>query len=187
MSLKIKLIKSGKLIAFITCMCLSVSHLQAQNENLNSKLSFGFQLNQYQQNFGFGLNVTSPYFYSKKMAIRLRGNLMWNEYVKDSKTTWSPYSNLSLGFVGVAGEISNFLRLYGEGGTIVLLPSTDFSKQKFIMGGYGLFGFEFFMNSQNNYFIEIGGVGTGAVADKIDNSPIYSNGLLINVGFRHHF
>ena len=55
------------------------------------------------------------------------------------------------------------------------------------MGGYGLFGFEFFMNSRNNYFIEIGGVGTGAVADKVANSPIYSNGLLINVGFRHQF
>ena len=40
------------------------------------------------------------------------------------------------------------------------------------------------MNKSINYFIELGGVGTGAKADKIAFKPIYSNGFLIDVGFR---
>jgi hypothetical protein len=79
------------------------------------------------------------------------------------------------------------MRLYGEGGVIVLFPSSEFSSESEVLGGYGLFGFEFFFSHQSNYFIEIGGIGTGAVADKASGKPIYSNGLLINVGLRHHF
>ncbi|MBC8485793.1 MAG: hypothetical protein H8D45_07100, partial [Bacteroidetes bacterium] len=80
-----------------------------------------------------------------------------------------------------------FIRLYGEGGIISLFPSDEFSSEEFVFGGYGLFGFEFYMNSRSNYFIEIGGVGTGATADNITNEPIYSNGLLISTGFRIQF
>ncbi|HEY5825345.1 MAG TPA: hypothetical protein VIT44_13315, partial [Cyclobacteriaceae bacterium] len=59
-----------------------------------------------------------------------------------------------------------------------------FSSEQFVFGGYGLFGFEFFMHSSSNYFIELGGIGTGARADKIASQPIYSNGFLISTGFR---
>jgi formate-dependent phosphoribosylglycinamide formyltransferase (GAR transformylase) len=74
--------------------------------------------------------------------------------------------------------------LYGEGGIILLFPSAIFSTNSSEFGGYGLFGFEFFMHSKMNYFLEIGGVGSGAVADKVIAKPIYSNVLLINLGFR---
>lgn len=74
--------------------------------------------------------------------------------------------------------------MYGEGGILGLFPSSDFSSKKFVFGGYGLFGFEFFMNQMNKYFIELGSCGTGAKADKIATKPIYSNGFLISTGFR---
>ena len=35
-----------------------------------------------------------------------------------------------------------------------------------------------------NYFIEMGGVGTGAIAEKSIGKPIYSNGFLLSVGLR---
>ena len=41
------------------------------------------------------------------------------------------------------------------------------------------------MSPNTNYYLEVGGVGKGAVADKAFGEPIYSNGLLINVGFRY--
>ena len=109
---------------------------------------------------------------------------MFNENVQNGTTTWTPYSNVTLGVIGVAGYVANFIRLYGEGGVIALFPSEDFSSENVILGGYGLFGFEFYMTSMSNYFIEIGAVGPGATADKIVNEPIYSNGLLISTGFR---
>jgi hypothetical protein len=156
-------------------------------ESISSKMGIGFNLSEYQNNFGLGLHITSPYFVYNRIAIRLKGNLMYNEYVKDQKTKWEPYSNLSLGIVGVGGEIKNNMRIYGEGGPVFLFPSNDFSSEEFVFGGYGLFGFEFYMSPSFNYHIEIGGVGTGATADKIKNKPFYSNGLLINTGFRIQF
>ena len=165
------------LVAFITTV-------NAQENPINKGWGFGFQLNQYQRDFGMGLTATSPFFVHDAIALRARGNFMFYEHPENGTTKWTAYSNVSLGVVGVAGYIGNFMRLYGEGGVIALFPSDDFSSESFQIGGYGLFGFEFFMTHMTNYFVEIGGVGTGAVADKVENEPIYSNGLLISTGFR---
>ena len=134
-----------------------------------------------------GLNVTSPYFLQQKMAVRVKGNLMFHEHVQDQETVWTPYSNASVGLAGTSGIMHGFLRLYGEGGIIGLFPNSDFSSEDFVFGGYGLFGFEFYMNRHSNYFIELGGIGTGANADKLPAKPIYSNGLLLNFGYRINF
>jgi hypothetical protein len=176
-----------KEILFSIIMILSALQIQAQ-ERLNKNLGIGGQVGQHQNDFGIGLNITSPYFANEKMAVRLKGNLMWNEHLNsNSEATWSPYSNLSLGFVQSVGEISNSIRVYGEGGAIWLFPSSKFSSKSIQFGGYGLFGFEFYFEKHLNYFIEAGGVGTGAKADKIEGKPIYSNGFLINVGIRAQF
>ena len=70
---------------------------------------------------------------------------------------------------------------------ICLLPSKELSNNDFVMGGYGLLGFEFFVSKGFNYYIEIGGAGTGARAEKLINKPIYSNGFLIGIGIRVFF
>jgi len=159
----------------------------AQEDKISHKFGAGFQLSQYQSDFGIGVNLTSPYFVHNSIAVRLRGNFMFYQHVKDGETTWSPYSNISLGVLGVGGMVGEFIRLYGEGGVILLIPSDEFSAESTVLGGYGVFGFEFYMSHGFNYFIELGGVGTGASADKIPTSPIYSNGFLISTGFRFHF
>lgn len=157
----------------------------AQDTPLNSGMGFGLQLNQYQRDFGAGLNVTSPYFANDRIALRLRGNVLFHEHPKNAETTWTAYSNASLGVIGVVGYVGN-IRLYSEGGVIGLFPSATFSSESSHFGGYGLFGFEFFFNNRGNYFIEIGGVGTGAKADKLPDKPLFSNGLVIGTGFRFH-
>lgn len=175
------------LLAPVTLVMLLASPAQAQ-DGLNKNFGIGGQVGQHQKDFGIGLNLTSPYFAHKKMAVRLRGNVLWNQHpTGDAETTWSPYSNLSLGFVQSVGEMGEFMRVYGEGGAIYLFPSDEFSSRSVEFGGYGLFGFEFFFDEHMNYFIEAGGVGTGARADEIPGKPIYSNGFLINVGVRIQF
>ena len=114
-----------------------INTMSAQETPINRGLGLGFQLSQYQRDFGVGLNFTSPYFAKEKIAVRLKGNLMFNENVQNSITKWTPYTNI-------------------------------------------------FKNKSCNYFIEIGGVGTGATEDKIVLQPIYSNGFLISSGFRMH-
>lgn len=172
------------LLLILVVMSIVTTSVHGQDKAINNGFGFGFQLNQYQRDFGIGLNITSPYFDIPEMAVRLRGNLMFNEYVQNQVTKWTPYFNASLGLIGGVGKIGDYIRLYGEGGMILLFPSELFSSDQVIFGGYGLFGFEFFMSNSPNYFIEIGGVGSGAIADKIANQPIYSNGLSVSVGFR---
>jgi hypothetical protein len=156
----------------------------AQENTLSNGFGFGFQLNQYQKDFGYGISVTSPLLAHGNLAIRLRTNAMYYEHLKNDETTWTSYANLTLGLVGIGGQVSENIRLYGEGGMIGLFPNSVVSSDTLALGGYGLFGFEFFMQKNFNYFIEIGGVGTGATADKLPGKPIYSNGLSISTGFR---
>lgn len=176
-------------IALVYVLVRISINASAQEENsFNSNIGLGFHLIQIQQDFGLGINLTSPHFAKNKIAFRMRGNLMWNQHLDDTNNdTWTPYSSLSLGVIGVGGEIDDFIRLYGEGGLLVLFPSSQFSSESSVFGGYGLLGFEFFMNDASNYFIEIGGTGTGATADEILGNPIYSNGLMISVGYRYTF
>jgi len=165
-------------------LLLSYSDIKAQDSKLSSTIGIGIQLSQYQQDFGTGVTLTSPYFANQKLAIRARGNLMFHEHLQNEETTWTPYINTTLGVVGKTGNIGDSIRLYGEGGVIGLFPSDEFSSESFEFGGYGLFGFEFYMNPDSNYFIEIGATGTGAKADRVDTQPLYSNGLIISTGFR---
>lgn len=159
--------------------------LVAQNANKpNRGFAFGFHLNEYQNDFGFGLNITSPLMFHDAFGIRLRSSLMFNQNPINGESTWMPYGNITLGFMGVGAQVSDHFRLYGEGGLVCILPNADFSSQSQVFGGYGLFGFEFYFARMGNYFIEIGGMGTGAKADKIPTSPIYSNGMSISTGFR---
>lgn len=160
---------------------------RVNGNDLNRGFGFGFQLNQYQKDFGLGLNVTSPLFLKGYVGVRLRANLMFNENVQDlSNSVWSAYSNISLGLIGISGMVGESIRLYGEGGIVGILPSDEFSSESFVLGGYGIFGFEFFMSHFNNYFIEIGAVGSGAREDENLTQPIYSNGLIICTGFRFY-
>ncbi|MEQ1585392.1 MAG: hypothetical protein ABL895_05900 [Cyclobacteriaceae bacterium] len=163
-----------------------ITNAEAQVNPIHKGLGCGLQVIQYQKDFGIGLNATGPYFANDRIAIRARVNMVFNEHLKNGTITWTPYSNASLGIIGVAGYVGDFIKLYGEGGMIWLFPSADFSSKEFMLGGYGLFGFEFYMNNSNCYFLEIGGVGTGATADLVSTKPIYSNGLIISAGFRLH-
>lgn len=178
------LIKSS-LSGLILLACISTA--SAQGVNIGNGTGIGLQINQYQRDFGAGISLTSPYIANDKLAFRLRGSIQFHEHVQNNETTWTPYFNTSLGLVAVSGTVADVIRLYSEGGVVGLFPSDEFSSENFVFGGYGLFGFEFFMSDRNNYFIEIGGVGTGAKADQLPAAPVYSNGLLISTGFRIHF
>lgn len=174
-----------KLVVLLTIsIFLTFNHSLHSQAKPSSKMSIGFNLGQYQRDFGLGVNITSPYFLKDNLAVRFRANFMFNEHEFNNEITWTPYTNFTLGLIGVGGTISDFARLYGEGGIILIIPSSDFSSSSSELGGYGLFGFEFFMNPHVNYYIELGGVGSGARADKVPLNPIYSNGFLIQTGFR---
>lgn len=167
---------------------LFISVCFGQDEAVGTKTAIGFQLTQVQNDFGLGFNISSPYFANERMTMRVRGNLVWHQHPDAiGESTWTSYSNFSFGIASISGVVAERIRLYGEGGAMVLFPAGDFSSESVNFGGYGLFGFEFFMYPHSNYFIELGGVGSGAKADRIPTAPIYSNGFIISVGYRYQF
>lgn len=160
------------------------SVLSAQEENDRNGFGVGFQLTEYQDDFGFGINVNSPYFLYDNITVRIRANYMYHQAVIEGKSDWLSYGNFSLGLASGGTRIGESIRLYGEGGVVVIVPPDKISSNSSELGGYGLFGFEFFFEKNGSYFLEVGGVGTGAQADKLPTEPIYSNGLTISAGFR---
>ncbi|MEA3317871.1 MAG: hypothetical protein U9R54_07930 [Bacteroidota bacterium] len=158
-------------------------------ENRSSYFSYGFSIKQYQNDFGLGLNVTTPYFWNNRMAVRLKTSYLWYEHIplNDTEYVWSGYQNIQFGLIGIGGMIGTSIRLYGEGGIVGIFPNSAFSDKDFVFGGYGLFGFEFYTYEKDirtpSYYIEIGSIGS-ASADKLQANPVYSNGLTISAGIR---
>jgi hypothetical protein len=174
------------LYILIISLWLAIELKAQDNQSLNHGFAIGFQLAQHQRDFGFGINATSPHFW-QCLAVRARGNLMWFEYVdEDAETTWTPYTDLSLGIVSIGREVGDFMRLYGEGGFTFILPNSEFSSSSLDFGGYGLFGFEFNFDSASKFFVELGG-RSGGTADRIPTNPLFSNGFMIQTGFRVQF
>lgn len=132
--------------------------------------------------FGLCGSVTTPWFFRKTAAIRAGGFVLWR-----NGADWIPYYGAKLGLVGGSFMANGDIRLYGEGGGVFLFPSARFDEDPFVFGGYGLFGFEFFIDrtaSGLSYFIELGSNGIGAKAEKETGSPIYMNGFSTSVGLR---
>lgn len=156
-------------------------------ESSVSGFGLGFQLNETGGDFGLGLNLHSPALIKESIQIRLRANAMYLEYANQEEITWEPYYTIMLGLSSVSTKISEAVALYGEGGVVLLLSSDTYSSSATEIGGYGIFGFEFYFADSFTYFLEAGGVGIGAVADKVENKPIYANGFLMSVGWRVKF
>jgi hypothetical protein len=175
-----------KIIALILITALysicSLAHGQEKNG-----AGIGFNINQFQNDFGLGLHMTSPYFICKSVAVKIGGNLQWLQHTNNSNNefTWTPYGNIQLGIRNRRiAIVQDKIFAYGEGGMVLLLPHPKFSAKKMEPGGYGLFGFDFSVTETMGYFIELGGIGTGARADKALHRPIFSNGFTTSAGFR---
>jgi hypothetical protein len=171
-----------KVTLILTAALLSISPFIYSQEKKH--FGIGININQFQNDFGLGVHVLSPYFANNSVAVKLGANLQWFQHIDNNETIWSPYSNIQLGFRSRHQIIQNKIFIYGEGGPVLLKPNATFSTQQTIFGGYGLFGFEFFAIDKLGYFIELGGMGTGAKADKIQSKPIFSNGFTAATGLR---
>lgn len=178
-----------KKFRLVIILALLNGALYAQPDKIEKKtknhIALGININNFGQDFGLGLNITSPRFFSGHAAIRVSENYQWlNHLDKNGNHTWTGYHMLRIGTVGINAALNNAIRLYGEGGVSVLLANNTISTESTVIGGYGLFGFEFLMEGNIAYFIELGGIGTGAVADKVSTMPIYANGFLASTGMR---
>lgn len=174
------------LAALMLSSAVAVNAQEQQEKNVRNCLGIGFNISQNQKDFGVGINVISPYFCRQILAVRAGANLQWLEYADPGSgtTVWKEYASIQVGIRGREFIIEDKISVYGEGGIVMVVPNKAFSARSLAVGGYGLFGFEFHASERFSYFIEAGGMGTGATADRLPSKPVYSNGFTANVGFR---
>jgi hypothetical protein len=174
------------LIIFFCVMC----HLTFGQKGNNFSLSC--EIGRLDNDFYIGGTLTSSYFLFDAVAVKAGGGLVFRPGVLDGHASeeWYLYALGKLGLIG-ANLINEYIRTYGEGGILLVFPNEEFSSEIFQFGGYGLWGFEFFMNgiteSWVSYYIELGGIGTGAIADKMAADPLYLNGFFMQVGLKIYF
>ena len=169
------------LIAMFLLGSLNTVHSQSSNWRV------AFQLSEMSGDFGQGVMIESPSIVKNIFTLKLRGNAYYLNHDLDGKNEWSPYFSGTLGISSQPARVSKSIELYGEGGVVMILPNSEFSASDQEFGGYGLFGFNFLFDPAFSYFIEAGGVGSGAIAELTDNERIYANGFFVQVGFKIHF
>ncbi len=115
--------------------------------------SAGFEIGEIGNDLIIGGRITSPFILNGSAAFRLSGDTAVNN------TDSFCYGYFRGGLIGTGGIAAGLIRLYGEGGISILWNAEDSSQ--LVIGGYGLFGFEFFtaVNSPVSYFIELGTLG----------------------------
>lgn len=147
--------------------------------------SIGFQIHQVQRDFGIGVHVTTPYFHNV-IALRAGVSRQWLDHIPAgaNAATWDPYLQVRFGVASRNTVIADALSIYSEGGLLYLRPNAKFSGETSELGGYGVLGVEFHASRFLGQFLEVGGVGTGANADRAEGNPIYSNGLIVSAGMR---
>ncbi|MBI9108124.1 MAG: hypothetical protein JEZ04_15350 [Spirochaetales bacterium] len=121
----------------------------------SDSFSAGFEIGELGPDLVMGVRITSPWLFDGYAAARISGDLAFNV-----STLWSPYGVFRAGLIGSSGMVNDTMRLYGEGGGMLLW--NEDSAGSLVLGGYGLFGFEFFtgVDSPVAYFIEAGTNGS---------------------------
>jgi hypothetical protein len=185
-------------LAFI--LFSSGSHAWAAEESTSTELSHlsgsannfavGFDIDSFSNNFGGGITLVSPHFLNDRLHVQASGGVAWVQGIKNgsSQTDWAPYGIFKVGIYG-----GNFIqdlpiRVYGGGGAVILAFNGSVDSTGVTVGGFGVAGVEFFVDKRRAeaLFIEVGGMGTGASADKLQGSPIYANGFTASFGYKFY-
>jgi hypothetical protein len=162
--------------------------IEVLNQRRSSRYAMDFNINSFSNNYGLGVGVSSPYILNNSLNFRLSGAYAWVQGVANTETTqtWAPYGLVRLGVYGSGFVYGTAIRAYGGGGPMLVIPSTTLSDQNTKVGGFGLVGLEFPLGGKSGaMFLELGGMGSGAKATKLSQSPIYANGFLASWGFRY--
>jgi hypothetical protein len=163
----------------------------ADTAGQNNGFSLGMNLHRFQDDFGMSLIVGTPTLFGDSTRFTVGGGIAWYPYreLSDGTEVWEWYGHTRAVVEG-GGRIEGLpLRLYGVGGLILLLTPDRLASRPVHPGGYGGFGFEFYMpragrDGPVSYLVELGGIGTGAQADNAIGTPIFANGFLVTVGMR---
>lgn len=164
---------------------LPMAHAAETSRDHANSLAVGTDLSSFANNFGVGIQVASPRLLDGKLWFQLAGDYTWVQGISGGTTGWFPYGNLRLGVYSgrfIADGLP--IRFYTGGGVVLLVNGGSLNSQSLNWGGFGLIGFEFFLDPRTAPFLELGSMGTGAIANQLQSAPIYANGFTVSWGFK---
>ena len=177
-------------------LALSANRAVAQTREepaTNVGTSIGINVQRLQDNFGVSGTWSSRAFFSEKARITASGGVAWYPYGTGASgdQEWVPFGQSRVVVESGHRVGRSPLRLYGFGGAVLIFRSERLSSDVLALAGTGGFGFEFFAPSSVviapvSYFIEIGGVGSGARATNLPGQPILLNGFVVQSGLRFY-
>jgi hypothetical protein len=159
-------------------------------QGLPTGRSIGININQTVNACGMGINFSLPL--SRDLFwVRGSADIMGLQAVPDALADRSGLYDYKMIRLGVLGRYSYMrsdnVQFYAEAGPLLILNNSFISSRKNSMGGYGLAGAEYRLNDGHFWiFLEGGGIGTGARANKLIGSPAYANGLFFGFGIRYY-
>jgi hypothetical protein len=160
-------------------------------DTAKENVSLGFDLMRLQDDFGVGGTLSSPTLLHW-LRLTMGGGIAWYPHgiAANGNEAWDMFGHGRLVVeVGPTFQKGIPVRPYGFGGASTLILPSSLSATQVRFGGVGGFGLELaFMYGERTgpvtYYMEIGGCGFGASADKLPTNPDVASGLLLNAGFR---
>lgn len=167
------------------CLALTLTATTSLHAQDNSPFRAGFHLRGLGGDFGLGLHLDLP-TPEKWPIVRLGGTWNWQEVPEGTSFTEVSFQTLRVGVASRSFAIQERIRAYGEGGFLAVLAGDRLSGKGFGPGGYGLFGFEFFVEPYGGsaLFVEIGGSSAGNRMDPRPGVQAFGSGLWVGAGFR---
>jgi hypothetical protein len=187
-----------KIVAVLAVALVVSSGAFSQSVSFPNAFGLGLSTGMRGGDFTFAADLTSPYLLIREnvyVGFRLSGDMLAKEGIPGGSTTnsieWPRYFTTGLGVI-LARVPNSYMRLYVEVGGAVVFPTTSVaSSTNPIVGIYGAFGGEFFLDDTKHgtLFWEVGDDGTfgSAGADKLQGAPLLGAGPSITAGIRYYF
>lgn len=152
-----------------------------------SKFAIGVNVNKSLYSYGAGISISSPML-ANSFQLRLGMNVMGvpGTPVSGIGPIIGGYELFRLGIAGKGINIGELSKLYWEGGPLLIVNSRAVTDRPYNIGGYGVMGFEYRMLEKTSVFAELGGIGTGAKAEKFIGQPMFSTGPFVGAGLRRY-
>lgn len=173
-----------KLFMLVAILLLFSTQTNAQDSSKSrNPWSAGFQLNEYGNDFGFGLHAITPRLFGyTHLFIGYDYQLFQHKAAIPEE--WIGFNQFRLSLVTKMPVIPGKIDVYGSGGTLLALIPESLSSKSIAFSGTGTFGLQVYWYEHFSYFFELGGYGRLIEADNLANRPTIGGGFTLSVGGR---
>jgi len=153
-----------------------------------NQYSIAAGVGEFGEDWGVGVELTTRTIWANSLSLRARGNIYWLECYKVRLGQWATYRKAELSLVYHFPLLENKGRVYLRASPFALFTEKSYSNKTHVGGFAGAVGVELF--GRRNacfpiaYYFSLGASRCKAMAEKLEGSPRFGEGINFNTGFR---